>query len=78
MQLHDILLLRTSAILPEAISAFFDKFGMTLWTFDLDFALASGNTDLLFAARTGINVIFFALLQDIFFSEKSLSDTGGH
>jgi len=51
---------------------------MTLWTFDLDFALASGNTDFLFAARTGINVIFFALLHDIFFSEKSLSDTGGH
>ena len=48
------------------------------WTFDFDFALASGNTDFLFAARTGINVIFFALLHDIFFSEKSLSDTGGH
>ena len=49
---------------------------MAFRTVDLYLAFSSRNTDLLFAVRTGINVIFLSLLHDVFLTVEFLSYAG--
>ena len=51
--------------LPK-FSASFYKFCSAFWTSDTYFSLPSGNTDLLFALRAGIDMKIFSLLLNIF------------
>lgn len=54
--------------------ALFDKCGVTLWTADLNLALASWYTDLLFAGWTTVNMVCLSLTKQDFLGVEPVTD----
>lgn len=55
-------------------SALFDKLGVAFGAGNLNLSFALWNADFLFAAWAGVNMVYFALLKQIFLLFKKSSD----